>query len=121
MTEYQDNRHKFSELRQQFPLFCYDRFETQKTEKGLQIQFFFSCGEYRFTPIQIFESKDFYNNTLDENQLNILAFNLGMIELVSYWKLSVLLLFKSIAEILQQNNRTFGKNSSKTVLESLCI
>lgn len=86
MTEYQDNRHKFSELRQQFPLFCYDRFETQKTEKGLQIQFFFSCGEYRFTPIQIFESKDFYNNTLDENQLNILAFNLGMIELVSYWK-----------------------------------
>lgn len=86
MTEYQDNRQKFLKLREDFPTFCYDDFKTQMTDKGVEIQFFFSCGEYCFTPIQIFENKDFYKNTLSKQQLDVLAFNLGLIELVSYWK-----------------------------------
>ena len=86
MTEYQDNRQKFLKLREDFPTFCYDDFKTQMTDKGVEIQVFFSCGEYCFTPIQIFENKDFYKNTLSKQQLDVLAFNLGLIELVSYWK-----------------------------------
>lgn len=86
MTEYQDNRQKFFDLREQYPLFSYDNYETISTKEGLKLIFYFSCGEYWFAPSQIFESKAFYNNALSKEQLDVLAFNLGMIELVSYWK-----------------------------------
>lgn len=86
MTEYQDNRQKFIELRKEFPLFCFDNFTISNENNGIKVQFFFSCGKYRFSPYQLFEGKIFYSNTLDEEKKSLLAFNLGMIELLSYWK-----------------------------------
>lgn len=86
MTEYQDNRQKFEELRKEFPVFCFDRFSISNEHNGIKVQFFFSCGEYKFSPYQLFEAKSFYSDTLDEEKKSLLAFNLGMIELLSYWK-----------------------------------
>ena len=85
-----------------------------RNEKYIKFQFFFSCGKERFTPYQLIYTKDFFispfnnletqntkkktckesccNTELSENSedsLSVLlpfAFNLGLIELISYWK-----------------------------------
>ncbi|MBR1769867.1 MAG: UDP-N-acetylmuramoyl-L-alanine--D-glutamate ligase [Bacteroidales bacterium] len=86
MTEYQDNKEKFLNLRKEFPVFSFDNFTFCKDGRGLVFQFFFSCNEHKFSPTQVFENKDFYTDDLSEKQLSLLAFNLGMIEMLSYWK-----------------------------------
>jgi len=93
MTEYKDNSEKYNKLKQEYKVFVYEDFSINKGkedgEKGreyIKIQFNFSCNEINFSPYQIIYKKDFFhfNNTLDE--LRIFAFNLGLIELISYWK-----------------------------------
>lgn len=86
MTEYQDNSQKFYDLREKFPVFCYKGFTIAQEEKGIEIVFDFRCGDYCFAPKQTYEAKEFWHNDLDEQGLSLLAFNLGMVEMISYWK-----------------------------------
>lgn len=93
MTEYKDNSEKYNNLRQEYKTFVYEDFSItlgkEDKEKGreyIKIQFVFSCNEIRFSPYQIIYKKDFFHFNNDLNQLNSFAFNLGLIELISYWK-----------------------------------
>jgi hypothetical protein len=45
------------------------------------------CGDLKFQATQTFMKKDFYRfDELSKEQIDILVFNIGMIELISYWK-----------------------------------
>ena len=107
MTEYKDNSSKYEELRQQYPFFIYENFSiTKGKEDGdeekeyLKLQFFFTCNNITFTPYHIIYIKDFFlfkhyptddkkelnDITLYSDKLRSFVFNLGLIELISYWK-----------------------------------
>lgn len=82
-----NNNEKFNSFRKQYPLFVYEDFKYSIDEKGLKIEFTFINGEHTFTPTLLVEKKDFFSfSHLSKEQLDLLIFNMGMVELISYWK-----------------------------------
>ncbi|MED9962601.1 MAG: UDP-N-acetylmuramoyl-L-alanine--D-glutamate ligase [Bacteroidales bacterium] len=82
-----NNSEKFNSFRKQYPLFVYEDFKYSIDEKGLKIEFTFINGEHLFTPTLLVEKKDFFSfSHLSKEQLDLLVFNMGMVELISYWK-----------------------------------
>ena len=82
-----NNSEKFNSFRKQYPLFVYENFKYSIDEKGLKIEFTFVNGEHTFSPTLLVEKKDFFSfSHLSKEQLDLLVFNMGMVELISYWK-----------------------------------
>ena len=82
-----NNSEKFNSFRKQYPLFVYEDFKYSIDEKGLKIEFTFINSEHTFTPTLLVEKKDFFSfSHLSKEQLDLLIFNMGMVELISYWK-----------------------------------
>ncbi len=82
-----NNSEKFNSFRKQYPLFVYEDFKYSIDEKGLKIEFTFINGEHTFSPTLLVEKKDFFSfSNLSKEQLDLLVFNMGMVELISYWK-----------------------------------
>lgn len=81
------NKKKLAEIRKDYPEFVYESFEYKEDNGKMKISFVFTAGKITFKPKIIIENLDldnFFN--LDERVINNLVFNLGMIELFSYWK-----------------------------------
>ena len=83
-----DNLEKYNKLRKKYPTFCYKSFNYSITSDGMVLTFCFSIGDdIVFTPTISIPQRKFYRwDNLDKSQLDILVFNIGMIELISYWK-----------------------------------
>ena len=79
---------KFNELRKKYPVFIYHRFDLMHSDAALEIQFEFSMPPgITFRPsIKIPRKKFAYKIDLDHSVLQNIAFHIGMIELISYWK-----------------------------------
>ena len=75
------------ELRRQYPVFKYERFEISTTSSRVTFRFHFSAPpDISFAPEVQFESvNDGWSNVHDEALRNA-AFHLGFIEAFSYWK-----------------------------------
>ena len=85
-----DNQHKFDALREEFSTFTFER-QTVKRENGaLSLAFDFNLDDrYHFHPtLEIPARYDFNWERIPEKQLQALAFQIGMTELVSYWKIA---------------------------------
>ena len=83
-----NNYEKFLTLRKQYPVFTFESFEVIHSEKGMSIEFLFVVDEHiKFQPTLFIPNRHFYRfDRLSSEQINLLAFHIGMIELVSYWK-----------------------------------
>ena len=85
-----DNQYKFDALRKEFSTFTFER-QTVKLEDGtLRLSFDFTLDDrYHFHPTLGIPSRPFFRwNSISEEQLHSLAFQIGMTELVSYWKIA---------------------------------
>ena len=82
------NYEKFLNFRKQYPVFTYESFHVTRSENNLFIDFLFIVDEQiKFQPTITIPARSFYRiNDLSDDQINLLAFHIGMIELVSYWK-----------------------------------
>lgn len=83
-----DNLEKYKTLRKQYPTFCYESFDYTITPEGMKISFSFTIGEeIVFNPTINIPQRHFYRwDTITKSQFDLLVFNIGMIELISYWK-----------------------------------
>lgn len=79
-----DMNAKYREFRERYPEFEYLAYHHEVTEKGLRLWFDFLIGEVEFHPEALFEARPFLN--LDVKGIERLVFDIGMIELISYWK-----------------------------------
>ncbi len=78
---------KFLELRKKHPVFTYEKYEIKDLTDKLSITYYFSLGEsICFTPKWEFKKKHKEINYEKEATVHHLAFNLGLVELISYWK-----------------------------------
>ncbi|MDF2513433.1 MAG: hypothetical protein K0S04_3299 [Herbinix sp.] len=78
---------KFNELRTKHPVFTYDKYEIIDQGDKLAITYHFKIdGLAAFTPKWEFRKKHTQINYEKEETVNQLAFQLGMVELISYWK-----------------------------------
>ena len=85
-----DNQSKFDALRVEFSTFTFER-QTVKREAGaLSLAFDFNLdGRYHFHPTLTIPARSFFDwDHIPEEQLEALAFQIGMTELVSYWKIA---------------------------------
>lgn len=89
MTPLEDNREKYKELIEKYPVFRYKNFGYKLNEDStiIILYFEFECGEHIFKPeIEFFANKFFVEPEMEPDDLSLIAFNIGMIELISYWK-----------------------------------
>lgn len=84
-----DNQNKFNELRNKYNTFIYEGFTINNNENNFEIKY-----KYKIENLTEFESifkidKSIikYNEDILNNSNNLL-FNLGLVELISYWKLT---------------------------------
>ena len=85
-----DNQSKFDALRKDFSTFT---FESQSVKKGngiLSLAFDFNLDDrYHFRPTLEIPARPFFDwDSIPVEQLEALAFQIGMTELVSYWKIA---------------------------------
>lgn len=81
-----DRQQRYEELRKEYPEFCYQSFKYQELDGKLEIEFVFHLGDaFSFYPshsIQIPENA----SSIPKDEMDVLVFHLGMVELISYWK-----------------------------------
>ena len=85
-----DNQSKFDALRKEFSTFTFEK-QTVRRENGtLSLAFDFNLDDrYHFHPTLEIPARPFFDwGNLQMDELEFLAFQIGMTELVSYWKIA---------------------------------
>ena len=80
------NQTKYDTFRQTFPEFVYEKYGYDVQPDGLHIVFRFRIGDICFQPTAFIPARRFLHFEQSMAILDKLVFNIGMIELVSYWK-----------------------------------
>ena len=81
-----DNNAKYQALRRQYPQFDYEAFHWEVVPEGLRLWFDFRMGDVLFHPTAVIESRPFLDFNADKEAIDRAVFEIGMIELISYWK-----------------------------------
>jgi UDP-N-acetyl-alpha-D-muramoyl-L-alanyl-L-glutamate epimerase len=87
-----DRQQKYTELRNEYPWFSFDGYDIIADKSQISVTYFFNLsGKYSFTPGFRIPFKPVYKvpftSELRNNPLfDALIFQIGMIELISYWK-----------------------------------
>ncbi len=81
---------RYDFLRKEYPLFVYQDFDWTIKGQQIHLQFHYVCGDVRFAPkssIKFPKAIDVAKLSKSRKKLiDNLVFNIGMIEMVSYWK-----------------------------------
>lgn len=85
-----NNLDNFISKRVTYPLFVYDSYSITETEESIFVKYNFEIeGLSKFIPTWTFpKPQDFSIEKVGRDFFDNLVFNLGMVELVSYWKLT---------------------------------
>lgn len=83
-----DQRKIFEQLRRDHPVFSYESFSYEVVRSELRIYFDFRIGDkISFKPTHVFNiPTNFQEDRVSDSLFRNIIFNLGMIELLSYWK-----------------------------------
>jgi len=103
---------KVFNLRKKYPKFVYENFSYEFSKNDLKIVFCFSIEPgIHFKPEFLIKnvSKKIFNN-INKNSLDNLVFNLGLIEIPSYWKLTSSPIIEIRAGYLNKNQIQWWKN-----------
>ena len=81
------NQTKYDAFRQTYPEFVYECYQYDVQSDGLHIVFTFRIGDsILFSPTAFVPNRPFLNFDQPKETMDTLVFNMGMIELISYWK-----------------------------------
>lgn len=85
-----DNQSKFDAFREEFSTFTFERQTIARENGTLRLAYDFNLDDrYHFRPTLEIPARPFFNwNSIPSEQLEALAFQIGMTELVSYWKIA---------------------------------
>ena len=82
-----NNNKIFKQLRSEYSSFLFNKISVLTDNDAVKIEFDFWIDEkFNFKPMHTIPLNGFICNDLSTDILDTLAFNLGMIELISYWK-----------------------------------
>ena len=102
-----DNNEKYRRLREKYSEFCYDAYHYEVCEEGLRVWFDFRMGDVEFHPTAVVERRRFLD--FEEAGLDWIVFNIGMVELVSYWKCACPPTVKVLCGSLSEEQTAFWK------------
>lgn len=79
----------YQEFREKYPEFFYHGYQIEENQETIKIQYRFEiAGLSEFTPYWVFPKKDGSKNYKENPTFIQLVFSLGMVELISYWKIT---------------------------------
>ena len=83
-----DNYEKFLELREKYKEFIFKDYSLSEDKEYIYVKFEFEIPNLRkFSPITKIKKKNYIKIDIKNNmQAKILAFHIGLVELISYWK-----------------------------------
>lgn len=82
-----DNNYKYNQFRKNFTFFAFEGFSISDQEDYLNIEYKFNLSDtYFFSPTLTVKKGGLITNKLSKGELQNFAFQIGMIELISYWK-----------------------------------
>ncbi len=81
-----NNTDKYHALREQYPVFEYVAYHWKEEAEGLRLWFDFRMGDVEFHPTALVERRPFLDFNVPHSAINSIVFDIGMVELVSYWK-----------------------------------
>ena len=93
--------------RELYKQFVFDSFEITKSSTGLQVKYLYRLGEHEFRPEATIPIEDITNKEIDEVFLHELFFNFGIINAISYYKLSCAPEFIIKAGYIDDNQKLF--------------
>lgn len=77
----------FEDLRSEYKEFIYGSYEVSEDENKIKIEYYFEIPNLSiFRPTIEIEKRDISFKEIDNDFVKNLVFNIGMIELISYWK-----------------------------------
>jgi len=83
-----NNSTQYKAFRETYSDFIYESYEISETEGSLDLAFNFNIpGLARFRPAWSFVTPNPPPLSIDRHRLDELVFSLGMVELISYWKI----------------------------------
>jgi len=106
---------KYEHFRKEYPTFTYEGFESILDAEGLKVVYHFNLSDrYLFKPAFTLPSKPFLKKSFssgfhESEQVRNLLFQIGMIELVSYWKASCSPRVIIKAGVLREEQLSFWK------------
>ena len=78
---------KYEILREKYPQFIYQDYKIEQDEENIYLKYFFEIvGASKFEPIITIKKKNFCYSDLQSNIAQNIAFNIGMVEAISYYK-----------------------------------
>ena len=84
---FKDNQKKYNLFRKEFNFFVYESYRIKESAEEFNIRYSFRLGvKYAFHPTIKIVKKNLVKANIRGDQLTNLVFNIGMIELISYWK-----------------------------------
>lgn len=103
-------QNKFNELREKLPIFTYEKFEIEDLGDKVAVTYFFNLSDsVIFTPKWEFLKKHKDINYVQEETVRKLVFNLGLVELISYWKCACPPLVKIKAGVIDEEQIDWWK------------
>ena len=78
----------YKEIKDKYTKFIYDKYEIIDEPNTLKIKYYFEIpGLSKFNPTLEIPKRCIKNEDIDNNILNEMIFDIGMVELISYWKI----------------------------------
>ncbi len=82
-----NNHNTFKKLRKQYPVFTYEDFTWDVKDNVLHLGYHFNLADaYHFHPTLAIPLQKWTVKKLDNSLIRNIAFNIGMVEMISYWK-----------------------------------
>lgn len=80
---------EYEVLREKYNRFVYRDFKIEEDAENIYLRYFFEIeGLEKFEPVLTILKKDFKLGDLDSEIVKNIAFNIGMVEAISYWKVA---------------------------------
>lgn len=77
----------FNELRNKYDKFIYKGYNVLEDKDKIKLEYFFEIPNLsKFNPTIEIEKRNISFKTINKNYIKNIVFNIGMIELISYWK-----------------------------------
>ena len=95
--------------RNKYPEFVFDSYEIKYEPEAIIVTYTYTLGEHIFTPTVHIPTADTRNDEIDEEFLDYLFFNFGIINAINYYKLTIAPKFVVKAGYLDDYQKTFFK------------
>ena len=86
MTPLEHNQSKYISLREKYPVFHFDHFIYTINQNDMQVQYFYHSEEIIFKPTIKIQFGKYLSQNISPESIEGFLFNIGLIELISYWK-----------------------------------